>query len=272
MIRDFRSEDAEAVAELSNENHESFQFKDINPDFIRRFVSHPEFKLFVLELSGAVCGFCGVNYRDMGFPELGPLCIEKSLRKTGHAKELVAHTLASLNSISLNPKGIRVRVKASNTDAISFFKSLGFIYTTSIRVAGEPAVILLKPMDSKKIWADLKKRKIDGKELIIAVVQDSKTKEVLMTAFQDETALARTLETGFMHYFSTSRGKLWKKGEESGNTQKLIEVRKDCDADALLYLVEQKKASCHEGYYSCFYKDLSDKVVGRKVFDPKEVY
>ena len=99
---------------------------------------------------------------------------------------------------------------------------------------------------------NLKFRKIDGNELIIAITIDS-NKNILMTAFMDREALKKTFETGYMHYYSTSRSKLWKKGEESGNVQKLIEMYMDCDGDALLFVVEQMGWACHEGYYSCFH-------------------
>ena len=92
--------------------------------------------------------------------------------------------------------------------------------------------------------------------LIPVVVQDAKTKEVLMLAYANEEALRKTFETGFAHYFSRSRKKLWMKGEESGNVQKVIEVRVDCDEDALLYIVEQKGVACHTGNYSCFFRKL----------------
>ncbi|WP_292460748.1 phosphoribosyl-AMP cyclohydrolase [Methanothermococcus sp.] len=99
---------------------------------------------------------------------------------------------------------------------------------------------------------NLKFRNIDGKRLLIAIATDEE-KNVLMTAFMDEESLKKTLETGYMHYYSTSRQKLWKKGEESGNVQKVKEIYKDCDGDALLFVVEQTGWACHEGYYTCFH-------------------
>ncbi|WP_131006582.1 phosphoribosyl-AMP cyclohydrolase [Methanofervidicoccus abyssi] len=115
-------------------------------------------------------------------------------------------------------------------------------------------------MDAERIIKELnlKFRKIDGKNLIIAITTDEK-KNVLMTAFMDKEALKRTLETGYMHYYSTSRRKLWKKGEESGNIQKVKEIYRDCDGDALLFVVEQKGVACHEGYYSCFHYKVALK-------------
>lgn len=116
---------------------------------------------------------------------------------------------------------------------------------------------------------------IADEKLAIAVVQDYKTNEVLMVAFMNKEALEKTLKTKKMHYYSTSRKKLWVKGESSGNYQVVKEVYVDCDSDALLFKVEQKGGACHEGYYSCFFRKLEDNklsIVGKKVFDPEEVY
>ncbi|ABR55643.1 phosphoribosyl-AMP cyclohydrolase [Methanococcus aeolicus] len=101
-------------------------------------------------------------------------------------------------------------------------------------------------------------RNIDGKKLLIAIAIDE-DKTVLMTAFMDEEALKTTLETGYMHYYSTSRDKIWRKGEESGNVQKVKEIYADCDKDALLFVVEQKGWACHENYYTCFHYKLNLK-------------
>ena len=120
-------------------------------------------------------------------------------------------------------------------------------------------------------WAELKKRKIADKELVIAVAQSSSTKQVLMTAFQDEEAFNKTQETKKLYFYSTSKQKLWKKGEQSGNVMSLKESFVDCDGDSVLYLVDCK-AACHEGYDTCFYRDLDEKVVGKKIFDPRAVY
>jgi len=127
-------------------------------------------------------------------------------------------------------------------------------------------------IDAAKFWKDLKKRNVDGADVVIAVAQDYATGDVLMVAFQDEAALAKTLKTNIMHYYSLSRKKLWKKGEKSGNTQKVKGVRLDCDKDALLYSVEQKGGACHEGYRRCFYRTLDGEVKEEKVFEPEDVY
>jgi len=97
---------------------------------------------------------------------------------------------------------------------------------------------------------DLKFRNIDGKELLLAIAVDE-NKNVLMTAFMDRESIKMTIKTGFMHYFSTSRNKLWMKGEESSNVQKVIDVFKDCDGD-----VKQTGWACHEGYMSCFHNKV----------------
>lgn len=95
--------------------------------------------------------------------------------------------------------------------------------------------------------------KFDANGLICAIAQDYETGEVLMQAYMNAEALEKTLETGYAHYFSRSRRKLWKKGETSGHTQKVISASFDCDRDCLLMQVEQKGAACHTGNRSCFF-------------------
>lgn len=95
--------------------------------------------------------------------------------------------------------------------------------------------------------------------LVPAVAQDADTKEVLMLAYVSKEALELTLKTGFAHYFSRSRNKLWKKGATSGNVQQITEARLDCDGDALLYIVRQTGSACHTGNKSCFYTRLQRK-------------
>jgi len=117
--------------------------------------------------------------------------------------------------------------------------------------------------------------KFDAQGLAAAIVQDAATREVLMCAFLNREALRRTLQTGQMHYWSRSRAKLWLKGESSGHVQTVREVRVDCDADALVFLVEQTGGACHTGYYSCFHRRLGRagwEVAGEKVFEPDKVY
>jgi phosphoribosyl-AMP cyclohydrolase len=108
--------------------------------------------------------------------------------------------------------------------------------------------------------------------LIPAIAQDYATGEVLMLAYMNDEALAKTKETGKAHYYSRSRKKLWLKGETSGNFQLVKDIRIDCDCDAILLLVEQKGGACHIGYRSCFYRTVDGRIVGQKVFEPKDVY
>src|SRR5215213_11549970 len=97
--------------------------------------------------------------------------------------------------------------------------------------------------------------KNDG--LLAAIAQDAATNEVLMVAWMNEEAFSETLRTGRAVYFSRSRGKLWRKGEESGHMQTVKAIFVDCDADAILLKVEQTGAACHEGYRSCFFRQVS---------------
>jgi len=116
-----------------------------------------------------------------------------------------------------------------------------------------------------------------GNGLLPAIVQDYNTGKVLMLAYINEVAWEKTIETGEAHYWSRSRNKLWHKGESSGHVQKIKAIFVDCDNDTVLFQVEQVGgAACHTGYDTCFYreveKDGSLKIVGKKIFDPEEVY
>jgi len=118
--------------------------------------------------------------------------------------------------------------------------------------------------------------------LLPAVAQDAETDEVVMLAHASPEALARTRETGLAHYYSRSREELWRKGEESGHVQRVREIRVDCDADAVLYVVEQDGGACHTGFRSCFHRRVDGvseggerveaTTVGQRAFDPDEVY
>ena len=108
--------------------------------------------------------------------------------------------------------------------------------------------------------------------LVPAVAQDADSGEVLMLAYVSPEALERTRETGRAHYYSRSRDELWEKGATSGHTQSVEEIRVDCDADTLLYLVEQTGGACHTGHRSCFYRTIDGEHVGERVFDPDDVY
>jgi len=121
------------------------------------------------------------------------------------------------------------------------------------------------------------KFKFNSDGLIPAILQDSKTGRVLMMAWMNELALQKTFETGLMHYWSRSRQKLWLKGETSGNTQKVVGSYIDCDADALLFKIEQQGGACHTGYESCFYQPITGngqlgEIEEAPVFDANKVY
>ena len=117
--------------------------------------------------------------------------------------------------------------------------------------------------------------------LVPAVAQDTDSGEVLMLAYVSPEALRRTVDTGRAHYYSRSRDELWEKGATSGNTQSVVDVRVDCDADTLLYEVEQDGGACHTGYRSCFHRSIEAtedgetvrvETTGERVFDPDTVY
>jgi phosphoribosyl-AMP cyclohydrolase len=112
--------------------------------------------------------------------------------------------------------------------------------------------------------------------LVSAIAQDADTGEVLMIAWMNQEAFEETVRTRRAVYFSRSRGKLWRKGEESGNVQEVKHIYIDCDADAVLLKVKQiGGAACHEGYKSCFFRELTGdelQTVGDRVFDPTAVY
>lgn len=108
--------------------------------------------------------------------------------------------------------------------------------------------------------------------LIPVVVQDAETRDVLMVAYANAEAVELTKRTGYAHYFSRSRKKLWKKGEESGHFQRVLRVLVDCDEDCLLYEVDQSGAACHMGYRSCFFRTIEGDIVAEKIFNPDTVY
>ncbi|MEI7698243.1 MAG: phosphoribosyl-AMP cyclohydrolase [Planctomycetia bacterium] len=126
--------------------------------------------------------------------------------------------------------------------------------------------------------AELNGPDFSSNNLIPAIAQDAETGEVLMMAWMNQDAWQETLRTGRVCYYSRSRKKLWRKGEESGNVQELKAIYFDCDADTLLLKVHQiGGAACHEGFRSCFFRkihprDLSVTIEGQRVFDPAAVY
>jgi len=112
--------------------------------------------------------------------------------------------------------------------------------------------------------------------LIPAIAQDADSGTVLMQAWMNREAFDETVRTGRAVYFSRSRNRLWRKGEESGNVQEVVGIYVDCDADTVLLKVRQiGGAACHEGYQSCFFRQLTDgelHVIAERIFDPKAVY
>ena len=123
--------------------------------------------------------------------------------------------------------------------------------------------------------------KFNADGLIPAIVQDAKSHRVLMMAWMNATSLEATLTTGFMNYWSRSRQKFWLKGETSGHTQKVVRWAADCDADTLLFEVEQIGGACHTGYRSCFYRRIVpatgdpvalQQIVEERSYDPEAVY
>src|ERR1700676_3573156 len=112
--------------------------------------------------------------------------------------------------------------------------------------------------------------------LVPAIAQDVATGQVLMLAWMNKESYEEAVRTRPAVYFSRSRNKLWRKGEESGNVQEVVEVYVDCDADTILLKVHQiGGAACHEGYPSCFFRRVEEggvRVIGQRLFDPKVVY
>lgn len=106
-----------------------------------------------------------------------------------------------------------------------------------------------------------------GDGLLPAIAQDALTGEVLMLAYMNAESYAQTLASGRAVYFSRSRGKLWRKGDESGHVQRVVAVLVDCDADAILLKVEQVGPACHQGYHSCFFRQATDAGL-RVIADP----
>jgi phosphoribosyl-AMP cyclohydrolase len=125
----------------------------------------------------------------------------------------------------------------------------------------------------------------DKNGLIPIIAQDAQTGQVLMVAYMNDAALDATIKSGYATYFSRSRQKLWKKGEESGHRQKVQQILVDCDQDCLILKVTVDAGQCHVGYQSCFYRalkqspglltensDLKLEFIEKKVYDPKETY
>ena len=130
------------------------------------------------------------------------------------------------------------------------------------------------------------RHEINGVKVITAVAQDAETNEILMLANMNKEALTKTIETGKAHYWSTSRNKLWLKGESSGHFQEVSEILVDCDMDAIVLKITQTGAACHEGYKSCFFrrlntdndididdmKDEDTEIILKRLVNPEDVY
>ena len=132
---------------------------------------------------------------------------------------------------------------------------------------------------------DILQPQFDQNGLIPCIVTDASSEEVIMLGYMNELSLAKTIETGVAYYWSRSRQKLWKKGETSGQIQKIVEIRTDCDQDAIWIKVEVagNGATCHVGYRSCFFRKVDTdagtsnelpliRTEKSKVFDPEQVY
>jgi phosphoribosyl-AMP cyclohydrolase len=149
------------------------------------------------------------------------------------------------------------------------------MYHSGLRIQGKKSIFSkINQRLPERSGMKLNFAKLDG--LLPAIIQDTESGEVLMLGFMNQEAWEKTLATGRVHYFSRTRQKLWCKGETSGHVQVVKEMYLDCDDDTVLIKVEQVGgATCHTGYRSCFYRKIVDgeaRVVGVKVFDPKEVY
>lgn len=111
--------------------------------------------------------------------------------------------------------------------------------------------------------------------LLPAIAQDADTNEVLMLAYMNADAFEQTVQTGRAIYYSRSRNRLWRKGEESGHVQTVEQILVDCDADTILLKVRQRGVACHEGYRSCFFREVTDgqpRVIAERQVDPKDIY
>ncbi len=120
--------------------------------------------------------------------------------------------------------------------------------------------------------------KFDAQGLITAIAQDIKTNQILMVAYMSKESLQATIKSGFATYYSRSRGKLWKKGEQSGHVQKVEQILVDCDQDCLILKVKVDTGQCHVGYQSCFYRTLKKdsnkglEFIAEKVYKPEDIY
>ena len=122
----------------------------------------------------------------------------------------------------------------------------------------------------------LEKIKFNDKGLIPAIIQDERSKEVLTLCYMNQDALIKTLEEGKVYVFRRSKGRLMLKGETSGCIQTLRSLSIDCEGNSLLFKVDQERAACHEGFFTCYFRQLKKdgtfEIIGERIFDPKKVY
>ena len=122
----------------------------------------------------------------------------------------------------------------------------------------------------------LGKIKFNDKGLIPAIIQDERSKEVLTLCYMNQDALLKTLEEGKVYVFRRSKGRLMLKGETSGCVQAVKSMAIDCEGNSVLFLVDQERAACHEGYFTCYFRQIdkngNEKIIGKRIFDPKDVY
>lgn len=132
----------------------------------------------------------------------------------------------------------------------------------------------MKPVKGFK--ALLKILKFNEKGLIPMVIQDAASKQVLTLCYLNQEALQKSLQTGTVHLFRRSQGRLMQKGETSGHIQVIKQVMADCEGKSLVFMVRQHVAACHAGYFTCYFRKLAKngtlKTIGKKVFDPEKVY
>lgn len=122
----------------------------------------------------------------------------------------------------------------------------------------------------------LEKIKFNDKGLVPSIIQDDRSQEVLTLCYMNKEALQKTLEEGKVYVYRRSKGMLMMKGQTSGCTQKVKSLYIDCEGNSLLFKVDQERAACHTGYFSCYFqkidKDGNIEIRAKRVFDPKEVY
>ena len=122
----------------------------------------------------------------------------------------------------------------------------------------------------------LKLLKFDDKGLVPAIIQDEKSGDVLTLCYMNKGALEKTLDDGKIYVFRRSRGRLMMKGETSGCTQKVRSICLDCEGNSILFKVDQKRAACHTGYFTCYFRKIDKsgkiKTLGKRIFNPEEVY